>query len=36
MQCVKCGVDFSPDEIIMILEDDAEPICDLCAIKEEK
>lgn len=31
MKCIKCGIDFNPDEIIMILADDAEPICDLCA-----
>jgi hypothetical protein len=36
MQCVKCGVHFSPDEIIMILEDDAESFCDLCAVQEKE
>lgn len=32
----KCGIDFNPDKIIMMLEDDAEPVCDLCAVKESK
>lgn len=36
MQCIKCGVDFSPDDIAMIKEDGAEPICDLCAVQAEK
>jgi len=36
MQCVICGVDFSPDEIMMILVDGEEPICDLCAVQTEK
>ena len=35
MQCIKCGVDFSPDEIMM-MEDGEEPICDLCAVQTEK
>lgn len=36
MKCIKCGVHFNPDEIIMIMEDGEEPICDSCAIQTEK
>lgn len=36
MKCLKCGTEFSGFEVFMIEEDGAEPICDLCAIKEEK
>ena len=35
MQCIKCGVDFSPDDIDVV-EDGEELICDLCAVQTEK
>lgn len=35
MQCVICGVDFSPDDIDVV-EDGAEPICDLCAVQKKE
>jgi len=30
MNCLKCGIPFSEDEVSMIKEDEADPICDSC------
>ncbi|WP_438312197.1 hypothetical protein [Sporosarcina sp. FA9] len=32
MKCLKCGVSFDEDEIFMIIEDEEDPICDLCGL----
>lgn len=30
MNCLKCGLLFSEEEVLMIIEDGEDPICDTC------